>query len=89
MAEDSSLLEGRNLNFSKGWVIRFKERAGLTRKKLFGEAATITEEQVLQARDLMKEWMAGYRDSEIWNMDETGIFYAMEPDRSIVTLEEN
>ncbi len=65
------------LKLSNGWLARFKDRNGLREMKRHGEAASAnamtaeTERKRVQA--LIKE--AKYELRDIYNMDETGLFY--------------
>jgi hypothetical protein len=69
------------LNLSNGWLDRFKERNGLRQQKRHGEAASASQQTVEQERKriqkLIKE--AGYELCDIYNMDETGLFYGCVP----------
>jgi hypothetical protein len=64
-----------------GWDSRFKERNGLRQVKRHGEAASANMETVERERErvqnLIKE--SGYALRDIFNMDETGLFYGCVP----------
>jgi hypothetical protein len=66
------------LKLSDGWLSRFKGRNGLKELKRFGEAASADPERVVHERQriqgLIRE--SGYRLKDVFNMDETGLFYA-------------
>lgn len=73
------------LKFTNGWVYRFKKRNGLQKIKFSGEAnsaplATLSEER-LKLRNLL----AAYDEEDIYNADETGLFFRMEPDQTLST----
>lgn len=65
------------LKLSNGWLQSFKDRTGLKELRRHGEAASAKLSTVDQERkrvqDLLKE--SGYELREIYNMDETGLFY--------------
>lgn len=60
--------------FSEKWLRGFKERHGLMKRSLFGEARAspkVTENQMQYVRDLCKV----YAPENIYSMDETGLYY--------------
>ena len=67
------------LKLSNGWLARFKERNGLKEMKQHGEAASANaladtvEQERKRIQELIKRY--GYRLHDIFNMDETGLFY--------------
>jgi hypothetical protein len=73
------------LLFSAGWLHKFKERNGIHQQKLHGEAASADLAAIINNLPLLKDKCAGYTLERIYNMDETGLFYRLEPDRSLAT----
>ena len=70
---------------SSGWLERFKERHGISFKKVCGE-----EKSVDLASDQMEEWhrtlsvlLKEYQPDDIYNADETGLFFRLMPDRTL------
>jgi hypothetical protein len=63
------------LQFSSGWLHKFKERNGIRRQKLEGEASSADEAAIASALLLLKERCSNYPPERIYNMDETGLFY--------------
>ena len=68
-----------------GWLERFKERHGISFKKVCGE-----EKSVDLASDQMEEWhrtlsvlLKEYQPDDIYNADETGLFFRLMPDRTL------
>ena len=76
-ADWDGIPEDERLKLSNGWLACFKERNGLQEMKKHGEAATVKPETVEYERrriqDLIRE--ARYKPRDIYNMDETGLFY--------------
>lgn len=80
LAERLGLEEFRG---SKGWFERFKKRRGITFQKQVGEAGAVSEETV-------EEWVSttlpalidGYEPNNIYNCDETALFFKLLPDRT-------
>jgi hypothetical protein len=80
----AGVAEEDKLKLSNGLLGRFKERFGLKQLKRHGEAASVGEQTVederKQVQELIKEFMAlGYVLRDIFNMDETGLFYRCAP----------
>ena len=70
---------------SSGWLERFKERHGISFKKVCGE-----EKSVDVSSNQMEEWqrtlsviLKEYKPDDIYNADETGLFYRLLPDRTL------
>ena len=82
------LVDDKSVQFTKGWANRFRERYDIKFVKLHGEAASAPASEVEAARDLIKDLVQRYHPSLIYNMDEAGLFWQMEPDKSLVTSEE-
>jgi hypothetical protein len=80
--------EDERLKLSDGWLMRFKERNGLKEMKRHGEAASSRAETVERERkwvqELIEKW--GYELQDIFNIDETGLFYGYAPNFRSPTL---
>ena len=74
------------MQFSSGWLHKFKERNGIRLHKLHGEASSVNQDVVIESRLSLQEKMSSYPAERIYNMDETGLFYRLEPDTSLATL---
>lgn len=79
-ADLAGVPEDDRLKLSNGWLARFKDRNGLREWRRHGEAASATSETVeqeqMRIQNLIKEGQYQLRD--IYNMDETGLFYGYE-----------
>ncbi|CAB5381779.1 unnamed protein product [Rhizophagus irregularis] len=73
------------LQFSSGWLHKFKDRNGIRQRKLEGEASSADEAAIANALPLLRERCSNYPLERIYNMDETGLFYRLEPDRTLAT----
>lgn len=73
--------------YSHGWVDRFKKRFAISGKKLSGESAGVDGETVLAGIQKAREIIKKFAPKDVYNMDETGLFYQMLPDRSLTTSE--
>jgi transposase-like protein len=70
---------------SNGWLNRFKQRHGITFMKVCGEANSVNLDS-----DDMNAWQSKlqsilleFDDDDIFNADETGIFYRMLPNKTL------
>ncbi|XP_056629852.1 tigger transposable element-derived protein 4-like [Diorhabda sublineata] len=69
---------------SRSWVQRFCVRHAIVFKKFSGEAAGVPS--ATSDDWLSKVWPTireGYSDSDVFNADETGLFYKLTPDRTL------
>ncbi|CAB5393728.1 unnamed protein product [Rhizophagus irregularis] len=73
------------LQFSLGWLHKFKNRNGIRQRKLDGEASSADEAAIADALPLLRERCSNYPLEKIYNMDETGLFYRLEPDQTLAT----
>ena len=66
------------LQLSDGWLASFKRRCGLKEFKAHGKAASADSVDVEQERKRIRSLIQelGYPLKDIFNMDETGLFYA-------------
>jgi len=73
------------LQFSSGWLYKFEERNGIQLRKLHGEAGSSDQNDIIEILPLLREKLSRFPLDRIYNMDETGLFYRLEPDRSLAT----
>jgi hypothetical protein len=73
--------QDERLNLSNSWLGRFKDRNGLREMKRHGEAASADVGTVEWERKRIQELIRkyGYELRDIFNMDETGLFYGYLP----------
>ena len=73
--------DDERLHLSDGWLTKFKARHNLKNRKRHGEAASADPEAVEQDRQRLRNLITkyGYKLCDIFNMDETGLFYAYVP----------
>lgn len=83
-AQQLNIDEG-NLKLSNGWLDSAKDRMNLHQIVRHGEAASISPEAVALARSETQQVLKGYALRDIYNMDETGLFYSMAPDRTLAS----
>ncbi|XP_052696183.1 tigger transposable element-derived protein 4-like [Crassostrea angulata] len=76
---------GDDFKFTIGWLERFKGRHSITFKRVCGESKSVAD-----GTDAMKAWasslqtiLAEYSPSDIFNADETGLFFRLLPDKTL------
>lgn len=82
-AEEFGKLSGGDFKCSSGWLDRFKKRHAIVFGKISGESGsvdkTITDQWLA---DIWPSLSNGYSPDNIFNADETGIFYKLTPDKT-------
>ena len=68
---------------SQGWVYNFKKRHGLFEIILHGEAASVNQTGLNEERMRFQEMISQYHPDDVYNADETGLFYRMAPKRTL------
>ena len=70
---------------SQGWWEKFSKRNGLGSVKLLGEAASADTEAAERYPPKLKQIIEeeGYTEDQIFNADETGLFWKLAPTRTI------
>lgn len=79
-----SKIENKEFNCSRSWIERFKKRHGICSGKIAGESASVDMETVQQW--LNEKWpkiRENYQDNDIYNADETGLFFKLTPDKTL------
>lgn len=76
----------KELQFSNGWLEGFKRRFKIKGYTRHGEAGSADNSpEALQRMEQIKLICSRYQVSDIFNMDETGLFYRLEPNRTLAT----
>ncbi|KAL2610488.1 hypothetical protein R1flu_029061 [Riccia fluitans] len=72
--------------FSPGWLSGFKKRYGMRSYARHGEAASVEiTEEVAAKIQVLKELISQFDPDYVYNMDETGLFFRLEPGRTLAT----
>ncbi|CAG8805075.1 4007_t:CDS:1, partial [Gigaspora margarita] len=65
----------KSLKFSNGWISRFKKRNGLKNIVIHGEGRSAPLKTLLAECVKLQELLSHYDPEDIYNADETGLFY--------------
>ena len=67
-----------------GWLSRFKDRHGIVFRQVCGEAAAIRKDSMDPwLTQTLPEILTKYRPCDIYNADETGLYWRLLPDRTL------
>ena len=72
-----------NVKFSNGWITNFKKRNSLRQYQLHGEASSAPLDSLSGERIKLQELLSQYQPEDIYNADETGLFYRMLPHQTL------
>ncbi|XP_054734760.1 tigger transposable element-derived protein 4-like [Anastrepha obliqua] len=82
--EFSQKLEQPNFKASTGWLDNWKRRSGICHKKACGESNDVSEEDCMKwQRDVLPHLLEGYQARDVFNADETGLFFKCLPDNTL------
>ncbi|EGZ08334.1 hypothetical protein PHYSODRAFT_417818, partial [Phytophthora sojae] len=70
---------------SLSWIQRFKFRHRVTLHKMHGEAGSVDTADLGQQRAELMELLDEYNPQDIFNIDETALFYRMLPSQTLAT----
>lgn len=68
---------------SNGWLASFKSRHNIVGIKLCGESASVSLETVDEWKGRLPSLLEDYKAENVFNLDETGLFFRATPDRSL------
>lgn len=68
---------------SGGWLHRFKTRHGLVYKSVCGEAKKADETVVSDWLAKLQSLISGYEPRDVFNADEAGLFFNLQPEKSL------
>jgi hypothetical protein len=85
-AKNFSVLLGiEDFKASEGWLTKFKQRHNIKQYLKQGESGSAPISELPLYREDLKNITAQYQLSDIFNADETGLFWKMEPSRVLST----
>ena len=71
------------MNFSIGWLHKFKKHNSFIRYSLFGESADVNIEEIISELPKLRKKISEYSINEVFNADEFGLFYKSASDYRI------
>ena len=82
--------DGPSFNASCGWFYRFKARANLHNVKVSDETTSADMAAAREFPDILREIIdeGAYLPEQVFNVDETGLYWKRMPDRSYISKEE-
>ena len=75
--------------FSAGWLHKFKMRHGISSQVVSGESKDVPDETVDEWFENLTSKIGGYKLNNIYNVDETGLFYNLMPARTLAFKGDN
>lgn len=72
-----------NFSASNGWLDRFRVRHNIVFRAVCGESADVNQGVVADWKTRVQQITSGYSERDIFNMDETGLFYRAIPDKTL------
>ena len=85
-ALEISLSYGYNrCKFSNGWFQGFKKRHNIGMVKCYGDSKRVDLSEYKDAVDLIKAEIKKYHPNDIYNLDESALFYQLIPSKSFGT----
>ena len=76
-------LEMHDFKASNGWLDKFKARHNLGSLTVCGERGSVDKDVAEDWKDKLPTLLEGYEKRDIFNMDESGLFYKALPDRTL------
>lgn len=70
---------------SHGWIDRFKKRHDIRRFRIHGESESVPVEDLPRQKQKLVELLSQYRPEDVYNADETGLFFRMTPNQTLAT----
>ena len=74
-----------NFLVSPGWLMKFKKRYHISRHAVAGESGGISEIDIQNERQRLKELTSKFDWNDIYNADETALFYKLEPNKTLAS----
>ena len=85
-AEDYGVLLGiTDFNYSFGWLIKFKQRHGISQQKIVGESGSVDKVQAELFRQKILLKLRNYEKKDRFNLDECALFYKLQPDQTLAS----
>ena len=81
--EFAKKLGNHSFQGSAGWLACFKKRHNITSRSVSGESASVSQDVVDEwLSETLQQLLQGYSPQDIFNADETGLFWRLLPDKT-------
>ena len=78
-----------NFQASEGWLSKWKQRNGIQQFKACGERGDVSDEAVTEWKEKIEEICMGYDMKNVFNCDETALFYKALPGATLAMKSED
>lgn len=85
---DTMGITEEQIGLSNGWLEKFKTR-GIMSHVLHGESDSFNKSSLHTDRLELQELLSHYSPDDIFNVDETALFYRLPPNRTLATIKRN
>ena len=72
-----------NFKASSGWLSKFKSRYDIVGRTVCGESASVDLQVCDDWKSNLSSLLSGYQPSEVYNADETGLFFRCLPNKTL------
>ena len=79
-----NLVLPKGFNFLHDWLLRFKQKRNIGQKLMHGEEGDADPVGIEQCQEHLPRILAQFEIEDIYNLDETGLFYRQLPMRSLM-----
>ena len=83
----AELLDISEVDFkaSHGWLDQFKKRHDIRRFRIHGESESVPIENLPEQKQTLVELLSQYRPEDVYNANETRLFFRMMPNQTLAT----
>eukprot|EP00731_Ephydatia_muelleri_P001316 Em0001g1316a len=77
-------LGNKSFTATAGFIDHWKKRHCIIMKKVSGEAGSVVDEDTRPwLNEILPQLLSQYKPEDVYNADETGLFYKLKPDKSL------